>query len=389
LTVAASSCGGPDNQNESVLSRQSGIIVNYDTVPSCRTCAIAFHGITAYGSNRDLILLRRKPHLVALRSGTLVAYVPNEKAQEIIAYNSQARGVPIGSIGGGPGEYTVVHGVAAYGDSLVVAHDANRLTVYDANGGLLRTLSLPLVVRGPVVADSKSMVVVGSRGVTARGRERSPDFHIISPRGEVLSSGGPSPVMFSSHADWLLADGPDGRVWAAERAGNYRLAQIDSTGRTVHTIVRSSPEVWNVAAFATRASVDSVVALYGRRDMTRALMSRPRHSPIPPTTSISGIHQTGDTLWVSLHVAAEDWRTVPLEYAGYDVEPSESSQERLYDTVVEVLELQSGRLIARGALPGTGQLLNDGSFARVSYDEDGIVRVEHYQVRLLYPQTRR
>ena len=307
---------------------------------------------------------------------------------EAIFFDSTNRGVPLGRIGLGPGEYVTIAGITTFHDSLLVAHDGSTVSVFDAKGAFIRSFVEQLGIRGAiVVVDSAHVVAAGRRGLTNDERSSSAPLHVLTGEGSYMHSVEVRPVMSTGISEWVLAraDSLASRrtYWAAEREGNYRVQRVDLSGQIASTIVRATPTLWNVAAYATRAALDSVIASTGGRDISRLLADQPVHRPSPPRTRISGLHQKGDILWISLTVAAPGWMRVVLKYRGDERSPTEESASRLYQTIIEAIDIDTGSLISRATVNGVGTVLNDGTFARMFYEESGIIRVERFELELV------
>jgi hypothetical protein len=209
-------------------------------------------------------------------------------------------------------------------------------------------------------------------------------IHVLDARGNLVRSIlSPAISQTGGTPRRILRAGSRGTIWAAERA-NYRIEQVELlSGKIVRVILVHPPDNWQAGAFRTRAQLDSVLREGRDYDVTALMEKQPPHMPVQPLFELAGFHESSDGfLWVAARVATPGWRTVKLHYKGSSPALREDVLQELYRTVVDVIDIRSGRLTARGDIAGLGQLLPDGTFARTSYDSDGVVTIEHFVLRI-------
>ncbi|MGH7467354.1 MAG: 6-bladed beta-propeller [Longimicrobiales bacterium] len=331
------------------------------------------------------MLLQKLPMVVRDTRGSFYAVPKHFRNHEVIIYDSTGRFVKmLGRTGSGPGEYRTVAGLAiGVLDSIYLVHDRRRLSVFDRLGRFARGAEVARGLR-------EELVVVGTDILAMNGWIPTPEraghaLHLADAKGNYIRGvgsenladpPGPTPRMFGV--------GEQSTLWIAE-TNNYRIEQVDSTGRVLRVIGIVPPPSWH-----TGLIINDSAAMVSRQkrfvDVTEAVLKRPQHLVFPPPFEVASIYSPGQgQLWVVLHIAVSDWNAVEVSYdpGTSEVVQSEDMLQRQYQTVIDVLDVQSGSLIARHFQPGYGSLLNDGTFIHKFYDQEGIVRMEAFRLRLI------
>ena len=133
--------------------------------------------------------------------------------------------------------------------------------------------------------------------------------------------------------------------------------------------------------------------------------SRPDGQPIPTRAVVRSaktkrslrprnwidIDTTG-LLWVTRQIPAPSWDTISpaLQLNPNSEAPSEENlsmdvKDRLYHTVIEVIDPRRGELLARLTLPFLGQRIGAGFVGRVTANEDGFLMPIVYRLQLKRP----
>jgi hypothetical protein len=234
---------------------------------------------------------------------------------------------------------------------------------------------------GPIFAQAGGLVVQGSVSQIQSGI--TPLFRVDS-RGKVkLITKGDKAVNQTGSADFIIAEGDRQTTWRVENASNYKIQQFDSAGNVLRSFLHATPTDWGMRALSSREALDSLIRDKGPgQNITSLLLQRPKRPLMRPFARFSGLYSTADRLFVSYRIASPDWRTVDLEYTS-DGRRSETSDVKLYRTVLDVIDIGTGRVTHRAFMPGMGAILNDGTFSRAYYDDTGVVRLEVFQPLLV------
>jgi hypothetical protein len=267
----------------------------------------------------------------------------------------------VGRDGEGPGEIKGWPGIQVDPwDSVHVRDSKYRWSVFAPdftfvrmmpNGGELRTDSHALFLESDTIIDAIGIKYPGGPSGLFSLFSRS-DGGFGRSFGEVLPTDRTLPRRH-------LAQGPDDTFWAIPGYA-YRAEQWTVSGERVRVVER-----W--ADWFPRGLDDSG---WNRADE-------------PPPPVITAIHhdQVEDLLWVRLMVP--DPRRLPVEEAPESVVAAVAYH---YDVIVEVLDLQSSRVLASHRADGLeGSILGflkDGRGYRLSEDEDGFWSIEILSLRV-------
>lgn len=124
-----------------------------------------------------------------------------------------------------------------------------------------------------------------------------------------------------------MAQARNGDFWTAD-VGQYRVQKWNATGELLQTLVRVAP--WFPPGFASAGGAAA-----------------------PPAPAISAIREDSlGLLWIFVRVAAPTWREgwPPVRRGIHEVPVSSVRMEKLFQTVVEVIDPANGKLIAQSRL---------------------------------------
>lgn len=276
----------------------------------------------------------------------------------------------IGRPGRGPGEYVgrpLVSFLSA-DTMLAVDSEGRRATVLDGSYEVVRSIALPMIVSQVVATGSGGMVVTGDDRSAAR---IGLPLHLIDFRGDGIRSFGAinERVDFTNPFGRFRTIGPSrsnaSSVWSA-RINEYLVERWDTSGR-LHESLRRDPEWF--------------------RPWTRpaaGLVGVTRQVP-----SVTALFERGDSLWVLVRVDDAGWKPMPpvpvpgMSDAFYT---PDSFRDSLFDTLIEVLHVSSGRLLASQRVPQhlLGFAADEHAF---SYEEDehGNPRYVVWRLRVARP----
>ncbi len=259
----------------------------------------------------------------------------------------------IGVMGPGPGEFQGLSTITVVnGDSVYVA-DARSVHVFAPNGAFVRTDALPVVVRIPVIRRDGSAVVAGALQ-TAAGV--GAPFHFLGRGMETITrsfgnpvTGSPSSAPVPGHLG--MAERRDRGFWVVDVL-EYRLTEWDSTG-TPRQVLVGDPAWW-VAPTKT-----------SRRDTVA----------VPPQSGIRRVYEDpAGLLWVATHVPGARWREGwgPRQPGGgYLI--TGIRFDLLYDTMIEVIDPRSARLLTSVRVPGyVSEFLGPDEILQTTEDTSGV-----------------
>lgn len=273
------------------------------------------------GDVEDSISLGGLPKVLRTAFGYFaVSFV--DHPSNILLYGSDGNLLrDLGRYGSGPGEVRLVRYLAhARGDSVIVAEEGSRVHLFSGEGHFGRTVNVRTTGKTAVQFPDGSLVVGGQ--VLQRSTAGIP-VHFFNASGDYVRSFGGD---VSYRRDQPLSDesrlalASDTSVWLV-RPDTYRLEEWSRTGNLLRAVSRS---------------IDWFPPLGGRSFETG-------YGPRPPDPYITAVYVEEGLLWVVSAVPDPD--RVPPRVSAPEVTPFFLGQT--YDSVVEVLDPNAGRLLAR------------------------------------------
>jgi hypothetical protein len=367
--------------------------------PACAACRILLHPVAELGSHADAELLRRLPaQLVRDTRGQMFALVRLAHHEVLVYRPDGSQQGPLGELGEGPGEYRSPTALAVGpGDSIFLFHDAGRVSVFDPAGALARTFRTDVmwVSDMPHALDANTLVVPG-RGPDSPREDGFP-FHLLTADGDRRVE-----VQALSHGDVgrpeatkalrPFTDGSGG-FWLASDL-EYRIERYDSHGSLRRIVVADLPESMMGGA-SGRVDLDDTSFGEAIRENQRARVAHGEHqgptliqgmqAPLHPF-ELLGVQEIGEgqVLAVS-RVLAEDWYQRLTEWerpTPVSLILSDENVHRVYRTMIDLLDVDTGELLVREILPGYGYILNDGSFAMATTAPDGLIQLRVYELEI-------
>lgn len=273
-----------------------------------------------------------------------------------------------GRTGAAPGEFTARPDlVMGPGDSLIaIDRAARRATVFDPEYRVARTIQLRAYSGDAIRLPDGRLVVTGnSRTAALIGLP----LHLLDARGTLVRSFGSidERVDLRDRFSMLRSIAPSayGGIWSA-KPNSYIIEKWDTTGSLRVRVERSADwfRPW------TRPQ--------GALGVTRQ----------PPWLVDMAEHS--DTLLVLIRVDDSEWqprRTAPAPGVPGEFWMPDADKELLYDTIVEVIDVKSGRLVVsqrfRQNLLG---IVSADMVASYEEDEQGNPKYVVWRLNLLRPQ---
>jgi hypothetical protein len=367
------------------------------SVPSCTTCSLQLLDSVRLGTVNDSEIPQRVPKYILRDSrGTHYLVFDGWGNKPILRYDSLGRFIgKLGAFGQGPGEYQMTSGVMlGPGDSVFVS--ARTPQVFAADGsfgrafpGDVRTLLGPVpdgsgdvysFMNAPPMAMSNIPATFAARFGTAPHVFRSAPDGSIRDSFPIFSMRAGGHGSRSGWLEWRLdsrpALAPDGTIWTAL---NFRFEQHAADGTRKRLIGMALP---GARPIMTEAEADSLMRI------ARAA-SQP---PTPVTERVrAGTLQVDERglLWIvrAERAPGADTIKVVMDYLSPDEAPMEGTvqaniQDRLFHTIVDVIDPARGELIARTTLPFNGLVVRPGFVGRLRADELDRYIVDVYRLAL-------
>jgi hypothetical protein len=274
----------------------------------------------------------------------------------------------IGRIGQGPGEFLApTGGFRLPGDSMLILDRTGRATVVGPDLVVGRMIRLTASIWSDVIVVKWPEVVFANgrpspRGVSFPLHRFSFSGSTTQPLGSFGADTGaiqPNPAA----AIRRLTGAKAGNVWAADY-GRFRLTLWTAAGEKVKVLERDP------AWFPPSSDI---------------FLGSPAR---PPESTTAGIREDPLTgfIWVFVNMPANTWREAWPAGRGREVTMRSIGWEKLYDTMVEVIDPTAARVVARGSIPGmTLAVFPDGRVAMYALEADDTPRFNILDVRLKRP----
>jgi hypothetical protein len=293
-------------------------------------------------------------------------YVVGNYPTEVKVYDSNGRFLrTIGRSGEGPGEFMgIAKVIATPGDSLVVLDQVQaRYSILDPHYRFIRSGRLPF---GPEYQSLRlpDGTFVFSLPLHTPERIGLP-LHHVDQSGTIKRSFGSETGVYRPDVPYLdrRSISPHGSrtIWSAYHT-QYVIDQLDVvTGRIIRRVERRTS--WFPPNLRPRT---------GPRDPDR------------PEPFLSRVAQGPDgLLWVQLIVPDPDWKdALGTRSADNPVHVSIADIDGYEDTIIEVLDPGTGRLMASHRFDRSLTLFGPGFVGGVTVAEDGHVRLETWRMTL-------
>lgn len=275
----------------------------------------------------------------------------------------------IGGAGGGPGEFRAIGSVSLLpGDTLVVFDwESSRFSLYSADYEYLTSGPLPLTPELSSLALPSGRFVFNTTLFSPN--EIGQPLHLVDRNGVRERSFGSASGVYRPDIPFLMsraiAPSRSGLLWSALRT-EYRIDLLDpATGELKRIVRREIP--W----------------------FPPGLRPEPRggEASLEPKPFIFDVREDrSGRLWVLIAVADSDWRSAVRPPSANERHGTVIDEQRYRDTVIEVLDPDSGRLLASVRLPHhMKQFVSEDLIGTVLEDANGTPRFQTWQVRLRTP----
>ncbi len=332
------------------------------TGPECEACEIVAVPLLTFGDAEGPGMLEANYNVVSLdRQGRY--FVTGGPSPYFWVFDSSGEvATRLGRRGEGPGEFTMITGLAIdEADSVFVIDPMRvRVSVYTPNLEFTRTFPLSFRPDGPQLLLGEWLLV---NTPFRRGDLVGLPFHLLDRSGTMTRSfgsvGGGDDLTIDRYIrdGRVLARSDSTSFWAA-RTNQYLIERWTVDGRLIETLHREPP--WFPVWWESKLDAET-----------------------PPVPRITAIEQAGDTLWVLTSVAGEEWRSgVEPDGEFYRV----ADRDVYRSSVVEAIDLTRGVVIASWRMPlRFGDLLEGGLAVRNDTDQVGNPVVSVYRLEIRGP----
>lgn len=329
--------------------------------PSCARCAVTARRIMTLGTTDGPGSIAETPR-VAVDSRNRYWVITGTELPMV--FDSSGRFLAsVGAKGSGPGEFQRVLDAVSVGDSMVLFDSGlKRATVVGPDLRSVRTIPAPDIARTNLVVEWPGNVWQNIQ-ITRPPYAGIPlhRFSYATSPAQLLSSFGPDPAATGAEVGrphfMMLSVASGERVWAADTR-RYRLTLWTKEGAKLKTFERQ-PAWFPAPVFGSPGSKTA--------------------PPDPVTRAIQ--EDSAGLVWVFTSVPSKTWAAAWEDsrkqiLRGGEVITRGIAFEKLYSTMIEVIDPREGRVVARQLIDGyVAYALPGRRAATLSSDDDGFFRV--------------
>jgi hypothetical protein len=344
------------------LSAQARPWTKINPEPAC-DCRLQMEPVLTMGGDerRSGAVVSEPGYLV--RWGSRWALTHTARPTSVSLFDEQGRFISeLGRRGEGPGELGSAGRLALLGDTLVVMDAVlYRASYFAPDGTFLRHMTLPAWGAGDVLAVPDGLLMAST---LRRPPHDGQPFLRVHANGDVRSFGADTPAVRRDmpHAlQRVIHPTTDGGFWSARRT-DYVLEQWDSAGRRVRQLRREAE--WFLP--------------HGRAGV---------NGRVKPNPAINAFWvDANGYLWVVISVASRDWQSALVEKTGPQGRRmiGATSDNALFDTIIEVIDPANARIVARGSIDRRA-IHASGNGLLVFYEESdiGVPRIDVWRPRVV------
>ena len=328
--------------------------------PKCPEC-LRPQRTAVLGDRQDSLSLGGFPRVVRV-SDQYFAISGLNQPSTILVYSSDGRlQRNIGRSGEGPGEVTGVWTVSrGQADSVLVGEMGGRLHTFAGDGSFGRTLNLQRMATRTIQFPDGDWLV--SAQIPTRSGIGVP-LNLFSPTGERKGVVGNEQRVLPwrpGSRTRTVALASDSSFWVAGQ-DHYVIEEWSKAGTLLRTI---------------RRRVDW---------FPRPREDRPWPNPAVerPDPGVIDFQQDGHLLWVLIVVADEEWAPLEPERPGGPIPATPETNNQLWDTVFEVIDLRDGSLFASTKMrERAGSFSGPGETYTFREGQDGMLYIDVWTLSL-------
>jgi hypothetical protein len=337
----------------------SGLQGQRNVIPdavTCGTCRVELQPIATLKDDPDRgVAFTDVAVITRSRNGNFFVTATADPYKVVEYEPSGARILRVhGRSGRGPGEVLAAGPPVFLGDTLVVADPRQqRFLLQTRDGAAIHTVAIPGRFAAYLgLPDGQFLVNAIMQHPSALGYP----LHVVSRSGDLVRSFGADRASYRPEVPALhtrkLAAAPAGRFWSAG-ISTFEVDLYDAAGER-------------------HASFSRVGSLFQSWERTPG---EPRE--VRPTVSLLGLWQQGNHLWITYLTPDANWRATrpPSARRREPALPPPTPEEanRIWDTVVEVIDLDSRRVLTRARFDAVMRPTYEGGLLwRYEEDAEGL-----------------
>jgi hypothetical protein len=275
----------------------------------------------------------------------------------------------LGREGGGPGEFRGIGAISTLPNDSLIVFDwgLSRYTLYTADLALVTSGPLPLTPELSSIALRSGRFVFNSNLLTPN--EVGLPLHLVNRQGALERSFGSMTGVYRPDVPYLMArvvtESRAGGVWSA-MLPTYQIEHINPNTGVVDRVIRRDVR-WFPPGLKPLAPGEDAVG--------------------EPTPLLFDIREDRrGYLWTLIAVPDSGWRAVTKSASGGEKHGTVLNEQGYYDSVIEVIDLARGALIASVRVPQhLKQFVGDDLVGGVIEQPDGTPRFQTWQMRLKLP----
>lgn len=370
------------------------VVLLTDTTPQCANCVVEVSRALTIADAPGMLSLTDLPLLRRDSKGNYYALLTGKPFEGMPYYDSTGKFIgTIGRKGRGPGELTnPSQFLVGLGDSLYLLDYGRRFSVFGPDGKFARERRLQLSpntgfgLTRTLMPLADGRIIVNS-SIPSKDYAGIPLFQVNQSGSIDKGFGTMNLASIGSLSMRVVTAGRDNKTaWVAE-PGNYRLEEIDLvTQETKRVIGVNAPWFDHAPIMTVEESRDH----FAKTTMVRKnvdVNKRPERMEHAPMTFLRDMQlDERGRMWLVWQVPAAGWDTVTLKYPHLEeMAISNELNDRLWSSVVDVLDVERGALVARRRFPFHAHLAAPEFIAHSYFDESGIPKVEVWQMRVTPP----
>jgi hypothetical protein len=269
----------------------------------------------------------------------------------------------LGREGRGPGEFVNAVGIGFGGGDTLHVFDLStgRRSLFTQDGAFVRSMSYTIPSILVALESSGNTIVTSSNG------DR---FTVVNAIGNTVNTFGqqPRPTVGTRTPSTIISSSRPNQFWSAV-SHTFVMERWSVEGQRLTVFARQGP--W------LKVGVRDSDGTYGQE----------------PTPTVADVREDADgRLWLLANLPHANWRrglgnvNTARGFAHFP----DRDFGRLYESRIEVIDPERGRLLQSVVLPGYARFfLSDRHVASLRFDEDGDAVVDVYVVAFTQPNTRR
>ncbi len=321
--VGVAACGG---ESESSVRTADDEQLVLSSPPSCEACRIELREVARLGDAADPASVRADggtmPCLVARDPGGGFLMSGPVGGGQVVRYDSEGRwSATLGRAGEGPGEFgrDLAVFIGSSDSIYVVDNSRYRISVFEPGGGFLGSFPMPDRAAASVPLSSGHLLLHFRPTDSTEGQEDL--FHIVDPSGAEQARFGRSTRSPAEVDRWTVGAHPDGGFWAGSQ-WEYEFSHWTRSDSLIRTITRDVD--WFPAG--VEWSQERFSDLYVSE-------------PAPPQLMHIATDDHG-LVWTYSWVPDRNWAPNSVQL------PTPDWTRRNFDTVIEVIDLEEGVVLA-------------------------------------------